>query len=52
MLTHARMLARYYGIELQAASVASIFGTYISPYDSALVQEALGAGEGKELPLH
>ncbi|WP_175950371.1 phage portal protein [Burkholderia sp. BCC0405] len=53
VLTHARMLARYYGVELQAATVASIFGTYItSPYDPALVQDALGAGEGEELPLY
>ncbi|CAE6862711.1 hypothetical protein R75461_08074 [Paraburkholderia nemoris] len=38
VLTHARMLARYYGVELQAATVASIFGMWItSPYDPALV---------------
>jgi lambda family phage portal protein len=53
VLTHARMLARYYGVELQAATVASIFGTFVtSPYDPALVQDALGAGEGEELPLY
>lgn len=53
VLTHARMLARYYGIELQAATVAAIFGTFVtSPYDPALVQDALGAGEGEELPLY
>ncbi|MFM0464691.1 phage portal protein, partial [Paraburkholderia sediminicola] len=53
VLTHARMLARYYGVELQAASIAAILGTYVtSPYDPALVQDALGAGEGEELPLY
>ncbi|MGF6792762.1 phage portal protein [Paraburkholderia sp. 35.1] len=53
VLSHAKMLARYYGVELQAATVASIFGTYVtSPYDPALVQDALGAGEGDELPLY
>jgi lambda family phage portal protein len=53
VLTHARMLARYYGVELQAATVAAIFGTFVtSPYDPALVQDALGAGEGEELPLY
>ncbi|WP_233869663.1 phage portal protein [Paraburkholderia adhaesiva] len=53
VLTHARMLARYYGVELQAATVAAIFGAFVtSPYDPALVQDALGAGEGEELPLY
>ena len=53
VLTHARMLARYYGVELQAATVASIFGSFVtSPYDPALVQDALGTGEGEELPLY
>lgn len=37
-----KMLARYYGIELQAAAVGAMFGTYVtSPYDPALVQDAL-----------
>ncbi|MGF6968128.1 lambda family phage portal protein [Paraburkholderia sp. WC7.3g] len=53
VLLHARMLARYYGVELQAATIAATFGTYVtSPYDPALVQDALGAGEGEELPLY
>ncbi|MEM5373183.1 phage portal protein [Paraburkholderia azotifigens] len=40
-------------IELQAATVAAIFSTFVtSPYDPALVQDALGAGEGEELPLY
>lgn len=49
VLGHMRMLAKYYGVELQAATVASMFGTYVeSPYDPALVQDALG-GEDNEL---
>lgn len=42
VLSHAKMLARYYGVELQAATVATIFGTYVtSPYDPAMIQEAM-----------
>lgn len=42
VLGHLKMLARYYGVELQAASIQAIFGTYVtSPYDASLVQEAL-----------
>lgn len=42
VLARLKMLSRYYGVELQAATVASIFGTFItSPYDTDLVQEAL-----------
>jgi lambda family phage portal protein len=53
VLSHAKMLARYYGVELQAATIAATFGTYVtSPYDPALVQDALGAGDGEELPLY
>lgn len=44
VLGRLKMLARYYGVELQAATVASVFGTFItSPYDTELVQEALAA---------
>ncbi|POR52765.1 lambda family phage portal protein [Paraburkholderia eburnea] len=43
VLAHAKMLARYYGIELQAAALAASIGTYItSPYDPAEVQDAIG----------
>lgn len=43
VLEHMRMLGAYYGVELQAATLAATFGTYVtSPYDPALVQEALG----------
>lgn len=53
VINHMRMLSTYYGVELQAATIASQFGTYVtSPYDPALVQDALG-GEGEsELPLY
>jgi lambda family phage portal protein len=47
ILSHAKMLARYYGIELQAATLAASLGLYTkSPYDPALVQDALGADDG------
>ena len=42
ILRCAKMLARYYGVELQAATVATIFGTYVtSPYDPKMVEAAL-----------
>jgi capsid protein len=47
VLAHMKMLARYYGVELQQATIAATFGTYVtSPYDPALVQDALG-GDGR-----
>jgi lambda family phage portal protein len=53
VLAHAKMLARYYGVELQAATIAATFGTYVtSPYDPALVQDALDGGDNNELPLY
>ncbi|ABE29915.1 phage portal protein, lambda family [Paraburkholderia xenovorans LB400] len=49
VLAHAKMLARYYGIELQAAALAASIGTYVtSPYDPSEVQDAVG-GEDHEL---
>jgi lambda family phage portal protein len=49
VIGHMRMLAKYYGVELQAATIASMFGTYVkSPYDPALAQDAM-AGEQTEL---
>lgn len=52
VLSHAKMLARYYGVELQAATVATIFGTYVtSPYDPAMIQEAMES-EGDELGFY
>jgi lambda family phage portal protein len=52
VLSHMKMLAKYYGVELQAATVASMFGVYVkSPFDPALLQEAL-AGDAPELPLY
>lgn len=42
VLSRFKMLARYYGVELQAATIAATFGTYVSsPFDPALVQDAL-----------
>ncbi|UPG86847.1 phage portal protein [Luteibacter aegosomatis] len=44
VLARFKMLARYYGVELQAATIAATFGTYVtSPFDPALVAEALDA---------
>lgn len=43
VIARFKMLARYYGVELQAATIAATFGTYVtSPFDPALVQDALG----------
>jgi lambda family phage portal protein len=45
VLGRLKMLAKYYGTELQAAAIASTFGTYItSPFDPQLVESALDAG--------
>lgn len=53
ILAHAKMLSRYYGTELQAASIAATFGTYVtSPYDPAMVQDSLGGLGEDELPLY
>jgi lambda family phage portal protein len=50
VLAHMRMLARYYGVELQAATLASVLGTYVtSPYDPVQVQNALDDGSDAEL---
>ncbi|WP_342705153.1 phage portal protein [Burkholderia arboris] len=47
VLAHAKMLARYYGVELQAATVATIFGTYVtSPYDPAMIESAMDSDGG------
>ncbi len=52
VLSHAKMLARYYGVELQAATVATIFGTYVtSPYDPAMIQDAMES-DGSELGFY
>lgn len=46
VIARFKMLARYYGVELQAATIAATFGTYVtSPYDPALVQDALDGDE-------
>lgn len=46
VLARFKMLARYYGVELQAATIAATFGTYVtSPYDPEQVDDALSDGE-------
>lgn len=46
VLAHMKMLARYYGTELQAATIASSLGTYVtSPYDPAMIQDALDSSD-------
>lgn len=46
VLARFKMLARYYGVELQAATIASAFGTYVvSPYDPAQVGDALASDD-------
>jgi len=45
LMPRLKMLARYYGVELQAATVASVLGLAItSPYDQAEVREAIAGG--------
>ncbi|WP_406867226.1 phage portal protein [Paraburkholderia fungorum] len=52
VLAHAKMLARYYGLELQAAAVATTFGTYVtSPYDPKMVESAMDS-DGEELGFY
>jgi lambda family phage portal protein len=48
ILARLKMLATYYGVKLQRATVMSVLGTYItSPLDQAMVEAALsGEGEG------
>jgi lambda family phage portal protein len=42
VLGRLRMLAKYYNVELSAATVASAFGIYVtSPFDAQMVKEAL-----------
>jgi lambda family phage portal protein len=46
VLARFKMLSRYYGVELQAATIAATFGTYVkSPYDPGLVQDALSGDD-------
>jgi lambda family phage portal protein len=52
VLAHAKMLARYYGVELQAATVATIFGTYVtSPFDPKMIEAAMDS-DGEELGFY
>ena len=49
VLGRLRMLAKYYGIELSAASVASAFGLYAtSPFDPEMVRSALDDDDAVE----
>jgi len=46
VLGRLKMLSRYYGVELSAATVASAFGLYVtSPFDVEMVREALDGGD-------
>lgn len=46
VISRFKMLARYYGVELQAATIAAVFGTYVtSPYDPTQVEDALEASD-------
>jgi lambda family phage portal protein len=52
VLSHAKMLARYYGVELQAATVASVFGLHVvSPYDPQMIEQAMDS-DGAELGFY
>jgi capsid protein len=53
IMSHAKMLARYYGIELQQATLAASLGIYTkSPYDPALIADAMGADDGASAELN
>lgn len=57
IVSRLKMLARYYGVSLQAATVASVFGTYVtSPYDQQMIERALNDGDeddaGEELSFY
>ena len=46
VLARLKMLIKYDGTELDAAIINAIFGAYIeSPFDSTMVEDALGEGE-------
>ena len=46
IIPRLKMLARYYGVELQAATVASVLGLAVtSPYDQEEVRQAVSGGE-------
>ncbi len=53
VLARLKMLARYYGVELQAATVASIFGTYVtSPFDKQLIEEAIAPADQEGMSFY
>lgn len=49
VLGRMKMLSRYYGVELSAATVASHFGLYVqSPFDLEMVRQALDSDDDVE----
>ncbi len=48
VLGRLKMLARYYGLELQQAAIGAALGTYVtSPYDQEQVMDAIGGGDSE-----
>jgi capsid protein len=53
VLGRLKMLARYYGLELQQAAIGAALGTYVtSPYDPEQVMDAIGGGEDEQLSAY
>jgi lambda family phage portal protein len=53
VLSRMKMLARYYGVKLQAETLSTVFGTAVtSPYDRQMIQEALDDNEGDEIGVY
>jgi len=49
VLPRMKMLAKYYGLKLQAENVASIFGFAVkSPYDKQMIEDALAGGDNDD----
>lgn len=49
VLSRLKMLAKYYGVELSAATVASAFGLYVqSPFDADMIRNALNSDDDLE----
>lgn len=53
VLGRLKMLARYYGLELQQAALGAALGTYLTaPYDPEQVMDAVGGGDEAELSAY
>jgi lambda family phage portal protein len=53
VLSRMKMLARYYGLKLQAESLATVFGMAItSPYDRQMIEQALDDNAGEEIGVY